>query len=541
MVASFMCLEIATKGFHMKLFEDDSTRYELREYQRQAIDDLTGWLRRYDQGNPILWLPTGSGKSLIAAEIARIADSQGKAVLMTVPSKELCEQNYEKAKAYLDDLGIVSAAVGKKEFNHQCTIATIGSIYKNSDKLKTPPSIILIDECQLVNRIDLGMYRQLIAAHPDARVVGLTATPFDGRGVWLYEGVESIWTGIASQVGIIELTTQGYLSPLTTKGSQSIKINTKGVKKTAGDFNIKSLAKATDVENINKAIVLDVLSKGKDRKAWMMFCVTIEHAAHMVQAFKDAGLYSVALVTGDTPKKERESIIEMFRCGEIRCLVSVAALTTGFDVPAVDLIVWLRNTVSPILYCQGLGRGMRIAEGKENCLVLDYTDTTRRLGCVDTIQGKLENESGGEAPVKQCPECDVFCHASLKVCPNCGFEFEIEEELKYSDKATKAPVLSLDTMKEWRVTSVKYFKHKKKGKPDSLRVEYFNKLQPVATEWVCLNHEGFAGVKSKEWLEAHTTLRPLPSLDEIVTSGGKMLDTPSMIQTVVKNGYKHVV
>lgn len=473
---------------------------KLRPYQAAALDDLMDWFRSHKTGNPIMVLPTGAGKTHIIAELVSLAREYGQSVLIVTPSKELCEQDYEKLSAVIDNVGIVSASVGRKDFDAHCVVATIGSIYKRALDLHYTPQLIIIDECHLVQNSKDGMYRELISSleNFNTRVIGLTATPFRGNGVWLTEGDESIWADIATETKMLDLIRDGYLSRLTSRKG-AVTIDTEHVRKTGGDYNVRELAEASDKEEITRAIIADVLVKGADRKAWLFFCVTVDHAEHVRDELIANGV-TAALITGETPKKERTQSIDQFKRGEIRAMVSVACLTTGFDAPNIDLIVWMRNTISPVLYVQGAGRGTRIAPGKENCLVLDYTTTVERLGAVDEVRGRKKGRAQDNImPTKQCPECEALLSISTRICPECAYEFP-PNDIALNNRASNAPILSTDAAEPIAVTHVTYSRHTKEGKPDSLRVDYFGGLNLVASEWVCLQHSGFAREKARAWM-----------------------------------------
>jgi len=182
----------------------------------------------------------------------------------------------------------------------------------------------------------------------------------------------------------------------------------------------------------------------------------------------------------------------------------VLALSVGFDVLDVDCIVWCRPTKSPVLYVQGMGRGTRIADGKTDCLVLDFTDTVERLGPVDTIQGRAKKKSGTqEAPYSICPDCGERNAPAALVCVHCGGQIREEEAKPMDAKVSYAALLSSQAAAAelvWHdVTRVGYAMHRKEGKPDSMRVDYYSGLLRVASEWVCFNHVGYPKQKAQDW------------------------------------------
>lgn len=487
------------------------TEMQLRNYQQRTLDELYSWWMR-SQGHPLVTVPTGGGKSVIIAELCRLLfdtwPEEHPRTVVIVPSKELAEQNAEKLVALLPShirLGYYSASLGRKNPDADVIVATIGSIYKSAHVLGNIKCVI-IDEAHLVNPdgAEAGRYRQFLAdlaKYCQFRVVGYTATPFRGNGIWLTDGDDPLFAGVASQVTVKELLEAKFLAPLIRPiDAISTKIDTSGIRTTSGDFNIAQLSER--VEDYLPSAAEEACNLAAERKKWIAFCATIVNAEHFAQALRQRGI-TAEVVTGETPKAEREELIAKFRAGEIRCLVTVLALATGFDVPDVDCILWLRPTQSPVLYVQGAGRGFRIAPGKENCLWLDFSDTTERLGPVDTIKGRKKSRNSdkeGVAPTKTCDNCGEKAPAAAPICPTCGFEFPVkDQEVR---KASNAAILSTQIqprINTYSVDDVQYRLHQKEGKPDSLRVDYWSGIRMVASEWVCLDHTGFARGKAEQW------------------------------------------
>lgn len=314
------------------------------------------------------------------------------------------------------------------------------------------------------------------------------------------------------------LLDSGYLSPLTT-ACTSTRIDATDVRMSGGDYVLSDLAKVTDRDDLVQATCNEIVQIAHDRKRWLVFAVTVQHAENVTSALKLRGI-NAGIVTGETPKAEREQTIGAFRRGELRCLVNVAVLTTGFDAPEVDFIALLRATKSPVLYVQIMGRGMRLAPGKQDCLVADFTDTIETLGPVDAIKGKLPKAAGaGTAPFKLCTECGSSNPAGASECCDCGFVFPEPERIKHGTNASSAAILSSQVVapkiNTYPVTKVEYAVHKKPGSPDSIRVDYHSGLRRVCSEWVCLDHGGFAGEKARNWWRRRSLTGDVPrSVDE---------------------------
>lgn len=497
---------------------------KLRPYQQRALDELWSWFGKHDGGNPIVEACVGAGKSLMIAALAQRADLEfpGTRILVLVHQKELLEQNVEKIVTIWPqaNVGLYSAGAGRKDLGCQITYATIGSIYKDAHLLGRI-DIVLADECHLINPKEEGMWRKFLADlaryNPSTRCVGWTGTPFRGNGVWLTAGDTPLFTNISTRVTMRELLDLGFLAPLVPATTVT-RIDAADVRTSGDDYVVSELAKVTDTEELVEATCDEIVQLAAERKRWLVFAVTIEHAQHVCAALVRRGV-SADIVTSKTPKAERAQLIGAFRAGRIRCLVNVAVLTTGFDVPQVDFIALLRATKSPVLYVQIAGRGMRIADGKTDCLWADFTDTTSIMGPVDAVKGRLPTGGRkGEAPTKMCPECGSLNPAAAPECIDCGYLFPEPERIKHGTRASAAAVLSSqqETMfNTVQVTDVRYRLHQKPGSPDSLRVEYYDGLMRVASDWCCLSHQGYARTKAEAWWRQRSTIDAIPgSTDE---------------------------
>lgn len=486
---------------------------ELRAYQQTSIDGLYGWWQKHPAITdcPLLVLPTGAGKSVVIAELVRLLfdtwpESHPRTVVL-VPSKELAEQNADKLMRILPShirVGYYSASLGRKQPDADVIVATIGSIAKNAHLLGNIRCVV-IDEAHLVNPDGAGQYRQFLndlARYCVFRVVGFTATPFRGNGVWLTDGDDPLFTGIAHETPVSELLQAGYLSPLIRPiDAIQSRIDTSGISTSNGDYNIGQLSDR--VSDYLPAAADEACALAADRHKWIAFLPTVANAEAFADLLNHRGIPTL-VVCGDTPKKEREQRIASFRRGEVRCLVTVLALATGFDVQDVDCIIWLRPTQSPVLYVQGAGRGLRIAEGKQNCLWIDFSDTTERLGPVDGIRGRKRGRKklDAVAPFAVCGECgNQVRPASALECPDCGATLR-EPEPEEARAASNAAIMAHQVQPKintYPIDRVSYARHQKPGSPDSLRAEYWCGLRIVAREWVCLDHQGFARAKAERW------------------------------------------
>ena len=520
-----------------------------RDYQDKAIADLWQWFReRKADGvihNPLLDAPTGAGKSILIAMIVKdmLEKFGGRRVLVLTHQKELIEQNHSKLMAIYPESepGIYSASIGKKQTSNKVLFCGIQSVY-NKAHLLGDFSLILIDEAHLIPKSGSGMYRRFIADMNKicgkVPVIGLTATPYRLDSGYLHKGKDALFTDIAVTIDINELLEAGYLSPLTTKQVGFV-IDASMVKKRGGEFITEELEKVVD--DVTEQALQDALPRMEGRKTGLAFCVTVNHARHVSDWLNSNGV-SCAVIHGETPKGERDKLLKALKAGAIRCLANVNCLTTGVDVPNIDYLIMLRPTQSPGLYVQMAGRGLRIADGKTDCLVLDYAGNINRHGPIDKIEVRQpgEKRGEGEAPVKVCPECESIVHASLRFCP-CGYQFP-PPALKIDLKASAKAILSKDYEPEWHhVDSVKYSRHPgKDGKPDTMRVDYYQEgdLWPVkiASEFVCVFHPlGWARSTAEKWWEKRNeftliSLREALSGEYYVFNGNKIEDVATTLK-----------
>lgn len=478
----------------------------LYDFQRKILDDLYAWFERNLEGHPIIWAPTGSGKSHIIAHLASDAnDDRGSRtrILIVTPSAELCQQNLEKLTLINPGLriGVVSAALGRKDFLHDkdIVIGTILSMHRHADRYGVF-DLAIIDEAHQCNRANIGSYRQLIGKlmsnNSALRVIGMTATPFRGNGVWLHAGEDRLFTDIAARVDMKDLLQSGYLAPVIS-GKSALTISSDGLEISNGDYKINQIAERLDRDEIIRPIVADIIRQGQDRRRWMIFCTTVAHAKHVCWEFIHSGI-PAAVVTGETAKADRRQIVEDFRKGKYRALCNVTALTTGFDVPEIDLLAWVRNTRSPVLFVQGVGRGMRVADGKSDCLFLDYTDTSMMLGPVDLIKGRPEPKPKEQkAPFKLCDECGASNPAGARECIACGSAFP-DPTPHINTEASGAQILSthVSRFETFPVDRVSWQRKisKASGLP-YLQVNFESDLDVFHQNFM-IEHEGYARERS---------------------------------------------
>jgi len=472
----------------------------LRDYQQRAIDDLYTWFGANKEGNPCLEMPTGSGKSHIVAELCKNAVKgwPNTRILMLTHSKELISQNAAKMRAHWPNapLGVYSAGLGRKEID-QITFAGIQSAHRHAERIGFI-NLILVDECHLISNKEQGTYRKLIAnlaaINPNLRVIGLTATPYRlGQGT-VIDGEDALFNDILKPVSIAELVARGFLATLKSKHTE-LSFDLSGVKKRGGEYIDSQLNKAVDQEEINRAVVAETIARADGRSKWLFFCSGVEHAEHIRDELISQGI-SAACVTGNTPKAERARILAAHEAGDITALTNANVLTTGYDSPDIDLLIYLRPTLSPALYVQMAGRGMRVKSATDHCLVLDFAGNVERHGPITNVRPpKAKGDKIGEMPTKICPKCDELVQISVMKCPDCGY---IWEEKPKEFNLSNADIMGIEPQ-EADITEWKWRKHtsKKSGK-EMVLVTYYSGLSgPSITEYFAVTHDGYAGAKAR--------------------------------------------
>ncbi|MBY7948516.1 DEAD/DEAH box helicase [Vibrio fluvialis] len=385
--------------------------YTLRPYQADSVKAVIHYFRQHSTPAVIV-LPTGAGKSLVIAELARLAKGR---VLVLAHVKELVEQNHAKYEGYGLKGAIFSAGLGRKETDQQVVFASVQSVVRNLDAFKNQFSLLVIDECHRVPDDKSSSYQKVIThlleLNPGMKVLGLTATPYRLGMGWIYQyhtrglvrSEESrFFRDCIFELPIRYLLDEGFLTParlidapvLSYDFSQLKPANTGRYKESEMDLVIEQSKRATP------QIVQQIIQLAADKQGVMVFAATVRHAQEILGLLPQG---ESDIVIGDTPSPERDAIIQRFKQRDLKFLVNVSVLTTGFDAPHVDLIAILRPTESVSLYQQIVGRGLRLSPGKTECLVLDYAGNTYDLYQPEVGDPKPDSDS--EIITIPCPAC----------------------------------------------------------------------------------------------------------------------------------------
>jgi len=390
--------------------------FKLRPYQQEAVDATLNHFRTSDE-SAVIVLPTGAGKSLVIAELARLARRR---ILVLTHVKELVEQNHAKYESYGLTGGIFSAGLKRRESRHQVTFASVQSVSANLDQFRDAYSLVIIDECHRVSGEDTSQYQriiELLRQQNDAlKVLGLTATPYRLAMGWIYryhyrgfvrgsgEDQNKPFQHCIYELPLSYMINRGYLTrPELVNAAVAQYDFSVLAQDRFGEYAEKDVNQLlTKHKRVTRAIIEQVMELAADRKGVMIFAATVDHAREITGYLPGD---QTALVTGATDLKDRDLLIQRFKQRELKYLVNVSVLTTGFDAPHVDFIAILRPTQSVSLYQQIVGRGLRLDEGKRDCLVIDYAGNHINLHHPEVGEPKPDPDS---EPVQ------VFC-------PGCGF------------------------------------------------------------------------------------------------------------------------
>ena len=419
---------------------------KLRPYQQRAHDAAIDWIKKCTDPC-VLELPTGSGKSLIVAAIANTLHdiSKGKHILCLVPSKELLEQNAEKYRDTGNQCSLFSASVGETCLKHPVVFGTPVSVKNKIHRFGSKFCAVVLDEAHRITPTVKSIIESLVACNPNLRVIGLSATPYRLGDGYIYRMDEHgnaygndktknpYFTARVFTVYARDLIQQGYLTKPVIGAINSGHYETL-------DMQLNSMGKfaKADVDRayhgqgrLTSAIVGDIVSQAVNRQGVMIFAATVQHAGEVMESLPPS---LSCIVTGETPKLEREQILQKFKSRKLKYLVNVSVLTTGFDCVHVDLIAILRATESVSLLQQIIGRGLRIDKHKDDCLVLDYAENIERH-CPDgdifnpDIKAGM-NGSGTYTIEAICPECNTVNEFAGKINEE---KFEIDENGYFVD------------------------------------------------------------------------------------------------------------
>jgi len=406
--------------------------FTLRPYQQLAVDAVIAHVKK--RLSPcLLELATGAGKSLIVAELAKFFSTAApqKRVLCIAPSKELVEQNAEKYELTGNHASIFCSSAGKKCLRSQVIFASPQSALGAIEKIAhMGVSAIIVDEAHgiantLKKLIEAVLMYEISGkvVNDKCRIIGMTATPYRMGTGYIYaidatgdqelhhdetKAIEPFFSKLLYKITAGELVSDGYLSQVKI-GESEDGYDTSALKtNNMGKFTAQSIEKTFSGNSKTERIVQGIIEKTEDSMGVMIFASTISHAEEILGYLPEGS----RIVTGKLKKKERINIIESFKARVFKYIVNVDILTTGFDAPHVDVVAVMRATESASLFQQIIGRGLRLHDDKDHCLILDYAENIERHSLqsdifTPDIKAKKKSEAGEEITVV-CPSCNAI-------------------------------------------------------------------------------------------------------------------------------------
>ena len=542
-----------------------------RWYQTEAVTAFKDFLRNTEPGrNAIIAMPTGTGKSVVIAQIVKyICQWPENKVLMLTHVGELVKQNADKLRAVWPqgDIGICAAGLGRRDTQQSViysTVQTVHSLLKRNKYALGRRRLVIIDECHLLSEDENSMYRQVLAKlgelDPKMRVLGLSATPYRTKDGKLTEQENAIFTDVAYDLNkdFARLVEEGYLAPLTSVKTP-VEVNLKGVHIQGGDYNSKEVQAAVGNDVLLEQACNVMVNEGRYRRSWIVFVSGIKNAVRVREMLERRGIVVRDVTSANTAAVNAQAIAA-FRSGQVRCLVSANQLTTGFDVPQIDLIAVLRPTVSTSLHVQLLGRRARPCPGKVDCLVLDFAHNIARLGPINdpiikerkskgelTEEEKQEEKEEAELLPRTCPNCGALLPPRTRSCPYCGYV--APQELDVSDLTGLTPLAyikhtpTIPSSRVWQVSSFVAGKYQNKNTGmHMLRVRVG--CTGNGADFNAHFYLNFDSLRdpvrfdaAKTWLQ-FGGLDPIPRTVSEAIARAKELKAPREIELIKKNWYQ---
>ncbi len=525
---------------------------QLRDYQREGLDAIWHYFANGGTGNPLLAWPCGTGKSVVPAVFIKTVMNMfpSQRFLMITHVSTLISQNFEVLKTVWPNApaSIYSAGLKLKNPAMPVVFGGIQSMIKNP-AIFGFRNIIFIDEAHLVSQEESSQYLTFIATmkliNPNLRVIGLTATPFrQGQGYITDNGLfTDIVHDITTPEAFNSLFAHKYLVPLIPLRTHN-ELDVSSVSMNKGDFVANQLQSAVDKKDITYKILQETANASENRRSWLLFSSGIEHAEHIAETLRGFGI-DCAAVHSKQPSYGRneeynDKAIKAWKEGTLRSVVCYGKLTTGVNNPMCDMIADLRPTLSVPLHIQKYGRGMRTFKDKKNCLVLDFSRNTPRLGCIDSPNvPKKKGEKTGDVPVKLCDSCGAYNHTRVQFCCQCGAEFQFRNKL-VAKAGTDALLKSdLPELIDFSVTYPTYKKQQKEGNAPYLLIVYHCGLQAFK-EFIFPEGKGPLKHKYHMWWRQRANVPPPNTVDEILTYT-KELAKPKKITVWANKKYPEVM
>lgn len=395
---------------------------KLRPYQERLIDETRQALRKHRR--VLMQAPTGAGKTAITVFMMGRAADSGKRSMFIVHQNELLSQTSKALWKQKLEHGMIAS--GKSFSRLPAQVASVQTLVRRLEQYPEP-DLVIIDEC---HRSAARTYQAVLEAYPNAKVIGLTATPQRTDG----KGLDDTYEALVQGPAIRQLIEAGYLSDYEIFAPPST-VDLSHVKTKMGDYDKRELEQTVDKPTITGDAVA-TYRKHASGKRCVVMCVSIRHAEHVMQSYQAAGV-PAEMIEGSMTNKEREQTLGRFRRGETLVIANVQLLIEGVDIPSIEVVQWLRPTQSLIIWMQGNGRGLRPSDGKDRLLILDQVGNWSKHGLPDEDRewslegrkkGKRKKDEEADVNVQQCKHCFHIFRPGVDKCPACGQPVEVRKQ-----------------------------------------------------------------------------------------------------------------
>jgi superfamily II DNA or RNA helicase len=398
--------------------------------QVKVLDDVRAAFRDGCKA-PLLVAPTGFGKTVLFSYIASEAAKRGKRTMILVHRQELVDQVGETLNAFDVPHGIIAAGFTDRR-DVAVRVASVFTLVRRLDR-KPEADLLVVDEAHHATL--RSTWGKVLAAYGGSRVLGVTATPCRLSG----EGLGDIFDRLVHGPPVEQLVAMGRLSPVRVFAPPTI--DTSSLHTRMGDFIASEMAAAVDKPTVTGDAIQHYQEITPGQRA-AVFCVSLDHAAHIAAQAREAGIVAVQ-IDGGMDRFNRRQVVKDFKDGKIQWLVSCDLISEGFDCPGIEVGISLRPTQSLGLWLQQCGRCMRISSGKKNATILDHAGNSLRHGLptetrdwrLDQSQQKTGKGEKGLS-VRVCPKCWAAQRSGITACQSCGFTFPIEPRTIAAEKGT---------------------------------------------------------------------------------------------------------
>lgn len=557
---------------------------QLRQYQQDAVDNTIAQLKKSPEPC-LIDASVSAGKTFMVAGLMSWVEGNNRNSLCLTMTSELVEQNSDCYSEFVGKCSVFCSSLNKKNWRLPSVFATPQTLWaalkKGHPISKKKFSLLVVDESHNINfREKKTTYMRIInhykEINPNLRIVGLTGTPFRGKGESII-GDGKFFQHKTADIGMSWLIENKFVVPPVYGRHKSEDYDFSSCKlQSNGKFKASDLADASEGKRLTHEIVQEVIANSQDRGGVLIFASTIAHCKEILESLPPG---DSCMITGETPDKERQSLIKKIKSGEIKYTVNLNVLTVGFSAPYIDHVVFMRPTESAVLWVQAVGRGVRMRDNKDNCLVSDYAGNLERLGDVDNpvITDMVKNRDRDIEKDVPCPECGELNSVFARRCVGyvdggvrCGFFFDFKPcpkcETQNDTTARNCrdcghelidPNKKLNRKSSFRigvepvsvpVINTEYTRHKKRGGgPDTLRVDYMvmlpNDKAEIISEWFSPDASGYPKhIFKREFVAKHAPSMIDYTLEKVLFNKNQIQSPSSLlINKMVGSKYLNIV